>query len=355
MNNIENLILPVTYNNWNSYTFSRTVEMLISFSADAGAIPLHYSHLYKNNPVFLYNNIDSPADYKEVKKDLLEIDRLDDANNDDFISYLERFVDIENEPLLDSNFKFTLPHAFRHSKVKDLPFTKISPAFRNAKWLGLLESYLDDTYSPVRNKLSYSSKSHEIDFFINEKIDGYIELRNSDNYIKSIVEHIAHKHNETIDINRAIEYFNKKPYQMVLLADQHGIKTVLENGFDLYSKFIADSFLCEVQNKPDTIGVAVRLLFNWDYGDSVNGYIDFCESLSIIPNFVLFEQWHHHMYWGIDTPESSTVNTIAKLITGHEFQDNNLDYFERAILDYAAREKFETTGDDLFKKWVSER
>lgn len=356
MSDLENFILPVTYNNGNSYTFSRTLEMFISFSADAGAIPLHYSRVYKDNPKFIFNNSTEAVDYKLLKKDLADIDRQEHITEDDIVDYLEKFVDIENEPLLDTNFKFTLPYAFKHSKVKDISFKKVSPGFRSAKWMGLLESCLDDTYSPIINSISYRSKSHEIDFFINEKIDNPINLHNSSNYLQTIIETVAEMHSESLDINSAVEFFNNKPYQLILLAIEHGVNTVIENGYNLYYASVTENFQCEVEHKPDTVFVPIRRMFNWDYDRAVTGYVETCDGVGIIPNFTLYEHWHNNMFSGnISTYESATVNTIAKLIRGQEFTDDKLSYFERTILDYAAVEKFESTGSELFKKWLSER
>lgn len=357
MSNLENFILPVTYNNWNSYSYSGTTEHIMSFSYNAGCLPVGVTDMFYSRPNYVFDKLGQPTDRKELKHKLSDIDKHETLE-EELENYLQQFVDVENEPLLDSNFLLTLPHAFRHSKVGTLDIKKISPMYRGAKWLGILETQLDNPYSTAVHTISYGSKSHEIDHFFNEKIDDYVNLSNSDNYLKSIIEFILDKTGETLSVNidTAVEYFNDKPYDMLFLALEYGIGPMMdwENAYKLYKDRITD-FQCEVKNKEDTYGVSVRLFYFWEYQRSLEGYLDFCNYTELDPNFELYEQWHNWMHEGISSPEHSVVNTIAKLSTGQEFREGSWNMFQQAITDYAAEEKFNTNGESLLKKWINRR
>ena len=98
MSRLENLILPVTFNNWNTYSYSPRVNTLMSLSFSMGAMPKPLAYV-STSPDYFFDDNGNVVNLLDQCKAIDGSETLEQ----DIIDMLQDVKDIENEPILDSN------------------------------------------------------------------------------------------------------------------------------------------------------------------------------------------------------------------------------------------------------------
>ena len=318
MSDLDNLILPITFNNWNTYAFSPRVNTLISFSADMGAIP-HPISYNAPPPQYLFDDKATPIDNQTILDKCKEIDGSDDLETA-LIDMLQDYKDLEGDPILDSNFNFTLPYAFKHSQSRTTSIRRYSTFTKDSQWLGLLEYKTEDRFNPDITNFTFRSNLADIDLLLNAHLEQHIDLSGSDNFLQTVLNELADRQNESININDAVDYFMNKPFRMLLLAADKGVNYIIENGYKEYESQLLDSYTIEVSHREEIPYVYTTRLFSEKYIEKSSiAYDKMCGRLDIQPNWNLFEQWHAYNFNGCNTWVDNLVNTIVRISTGYDF------------------------------------
>jgi len=350
MSSLENLILPVTFNNWNTYSYSPRVNKVMSLSSSMGAMPI--DPLSQLHPQYFYDNNGNPIDLLDRCK---EIDGSADLELD-LIKMLEDVKDIENEPILDSQFSFTLPYAFQYAQAKDISVRKFSIHYADSLWMGLLDYKTNTRFDPDVTNFTYKSNINDIDLLLNEHLDQHINLIGSDNYLLAIIDEIALRRNEQVNEGDACDYFLNKPFRMLILAAEHGINYIMENGLEVYKDQLYAGYIVERPSRQEVPYIYTTRLFDNRYADkSAMAYEKMCERIDIKPNWNLFEEWHYHNFKDCDTHEDNLVNTISRISTGYDFTKANWNYFQQAVFELGCKQHTDEASSSVFKKWINNR
>ena len=352
MSDLSNLILQVTFNNWNTYSYSPRVNTIMSFSADVGAgvEPLSYISPF---PKYFYDKKGNAIDLVEQCKE------IDGSSNleAELVKMLEDVKDIEGQPILNSDYNFTLPHSFQYAQAKDIKVRKIHTHYADSLWMGLLEHKARRyVWDPDIVNFTYKTNLSNIDLMLNGYIDKHIDLTNSDNYLKTILVEIANRHGESLRIEDACDYFLDKPIRMLILAEQKGIAHIIENGYEEYKEHLQSGYVISRPTRQEVPSVYSTRLFDNRYVDKASvSYEMMCNRADIRPNFTLFERWHEYNFKDCRTHEDNLVNTIVRLSTGYDFTLANWNYFQRAVFDLGCKQHTDETSSSIFKKWIDSR
>ena len=354
MSKLQNLILPVTYNNFNTYTYSSRINTLLSLSNDMGAIPQDIAYV-PSPPNYLFDDIGQPIDNDVLVSKCREIDGSDDLEQA-LVDMLKDMKDIEAEPILDSNFKFTLPHAFKFSQARNVKVTKFCPYYMDDKWMGLLDYKTNERFDPDVTTFTYKSNLADIDLLLNSHLEQHIDLTGSDNYLLTVIDEIALRRNEKVNVGDACDYFLNKPFRMLLLAADKGLNYIMEHGYKEYRDQLLEGYKVEVSHREEIPYPYMTRLFNIDFISKASvAYDTMCDRLDIRPNWNLFEDWHTHNFKGCNTTEDAVVNTIVRVSTGYDFTLANWNYFQQAVFDLAIEETDNENDSKAFERWLSNR
>ncbi len=350
MSSLENLILPVTFNNWNTYSYSPRVNKVIGLSSNMGAMPT--DPLSQLHPQYFYDSNSNPIELLDRCK---EIDGSSDLESD-LIKMLEDVKDIENEPILDSQFNFTLPHAFQYAQAKHISVRKFSIYYADSLWMGLLDYKTNTRFDPDVTNFTYKSNINDIDLLLNEHLDQHINLIGTDNYLLAIIDEIALRRNEQVNEGDACDYFLNKPFRMLILAAEHGINHVMENGLEIYKDQLYAGYVMERPSREEVPYIYPTRLFDNRYADKAAvSYETMCERIDIKPNWNLFEEWHYYNFKDCNTHEDNLVNTISRISTGYDFTIANWNYFQQAVFELGCKQYTDEASSSIFKKWINNR
>ena len=354
MSDLENLILPITFNNWNTYTFSSRANTLLSFSPDMGAIP-HPISYNSPPPDYLFDDEAKPIPHQTVIDQCKAIDGSEDLESA-LVNMLQDYKDIEGDPILDSNFNFTLPYAFKHSQSRTTSLRRYSTHTKDSLWLGLLEYKTEDKFNPDITNFTFKTNLADIDLLLNAYLEQHIDLSGSDNYLQTILNELANRRGELIDIDDAVDYFILKPFRMLILASEKGVKHIMENGYNEYRDQLFDSYKMEESHRESIPFVYVTRLFDNRYVEKSSiAYDKTCQRLDIQPNWNLFEQWHNYNYADCNTWEDNLVNTIIRISTGYDFTRANWGYFQRAVFELGCKQHTHEASSKVFEEWINRR
>lgn len=352
MSDLSNLILQVTFNNWNTYCYSPRVNTIFSFSDDMGAQPEEMSYT-SQFPKYFYDKRGYAIDLTHQCKE------IDGSSNlqAQLIKMLEDVKDIEGKPILDSKYKFTLPISFQYAQAKDLDVAKIHTHYADSLWLGLLEHKSRRyTWDPDVVKFTYKTNLSNIDLMLNGYIDKHIDLTNSDNYLETILIELANRNGDSLRIEDACDYFLNKPFRMLILAEEKGVNYIMENGYEEYKKQLHAGYVVTRPSRQEVPSIYSTRLFDNRYIDKASiAYEMMCNRAGIRPNYNLFERWHSYNFKDCNTHEDNLVNTIVRLSTGYDFTLANWTYFEQAVFELGCKQYTDETSSSVFKKWIDSR
>lgn len=355
MSKLENLLLPVTFNNWNTYTYSPRINTLLSLSSDMGAIPQDLAYL-PEPPTYLFDPFGLPMDNDDLVSRCKEIDGSDDLESA-LENMLKDMLDIEGESILDSNFKFTLPYAFKYSQARETSLNMFCPDYNDDPWMGLLEYKTSERFDPDVTNFTYKSNIADIDLLLNEHLDQHINLIGTDNYLLAIIDEIALRRNEEVNEGDACDYFLNKPFRLLIMAAEKGLNHIMNNGYKEYKQQLLNGYKIEISHRDDIARPYPTRLFSFDFiNKSSIAYDRTCNALDIAPNWNLFEDWHSYQYKDCNNVEDAVVNTIVRISTGYDFTLANWNYFQQAVYDLAIEEHDNNEHNSkTFKGWLSNR
>lgn len=351
MSKLENLILPVTFNNWNTYSYSPRVNTLMSLSFSMGAMPKPLAYV-STSPDYFFDDNGNVVNLLDQCKAIDGSETLEQ----DIIDMLQDVKDIENEPILDSNFKFTLPYAFQYAQAKDITCKKFHTHYADSLWMGLLEYKTNERFDPDVVNFTYKSNLADIDLMLNSYLNEHINLAGADNYLLAIIDEIALRRNEEVNVGDACDYFLNKPFRMLLLAVDNGLNHIMENGYEVYRDQLIAGYQITRPKREEVPFVYSTRLFDHNYIEKSSiSYEVTCERVDIQPNYNLFEEWHYYNFKGCNTHEDNLVNTIVRISTGYDFTLANWNYFQQAVFEVGCKQYTDEASNSIFKTWIDSR
>ena len=352
MSDLSNLILQVTFHHWNTYSYSPRVNTLISFSPDMGATPQPISYV-PDAPNYFF---DKDGNVINLLSQCKEIDGSDDLESA-LIEMLKDVKDIEGKPILDSKFSFTLPYAFQYAQAKNINVRKFNIHYADSLWMGLLEHKVRRrNWDPDIVNFTYSTNLSNIDLMLNSYLDQHINLINSNNYLLDIIDELALRRNEKVNVEDACDYFLNKPFRMLILAAEKGFNYIMENGYDEYKIHLHSTYVLSRPTRQEIPTVySTRLFDNRFDAKSSTAYKMMCKRLEILPNLELFKEWHDYNFKRCSTHEDNLVNTISRISTGYDFTIANWNYFQQAVFELGCKQHTDEASSSVFKKWINNR
>jgi len=340
----DNLILNVTFHQ-NSIQYSAILNHLASFSSNSGikSQPNHllFDNTY-NNIYFYEKHTGKPLHFRVLYNKIIDINESDDPVSA-IADSLKDYVDMDGVPVHKSQYKLLLPRSLYYKPLQDSGFTMINANYDKNRYIGLLEhtiNYRSWVYEPFDYNISLAT----VDNAINEEIeDDFIDLRESSNYCKSIIEYFISKENKKYDLESTLNYFMDKPVALLRFVARDGLEYVMDNAYEEYKDLIVGRYRDNIHHKQNTNSIQMKTLMLPILDYSIIAYEKLCKSCSLQFNETEFLNWHEWMFEGEkymdETSAEALANIISKVMTGKEYNPTTWNMAMSVILDFALKEK----------------
>jgi|13_taG_2_1085334.scaffolds.fasta_scaffold00034_77 hypothetical protein len=300
---IPNLLLNIDY--FGNVGQSSIFQHLLTYSTDTGIFPKPATDLINNNG-YIKN--------RETKITLGGIPDLDpdfrifhrQENYADLIkTTLEKFDDIENEPILDSDFKFCLPASAKIGNLLDtdqtMYFVKQPRSY-----------YIFDSNLRTRNwEMSMIDPQY---FFKFKKIFNLPDANSLEHLINILGEEISPK-----NPSLGVDWLQDKPVALISKARNKGLEYAIEQGEDEFKKVFLD--IPEYDEKDLSsikhITFDIENLFSTTKTTSTDYYKYICDTLKIASNDVLFNELYDNLLIKNDYERLKTLtksNYLTKIL-----------------------------------------
>lgn len=305
---IPNLLLNVNYKE--ACGQSSVLQHLLTYSYDTGILPQQLDSIVSHNP-YIWKDGERVVGLPGIHSNFIKLTK--EENYFDLLKEcLGECVDIEHEPLLDSDFKFCLPSSVNPGNLME---KHPEQCMYFAKQTGPLYTY-DYNLRFNRNSTIIFNEDNL------RKLSLYYKIPSNtfDNLVTLISKKISPQ-----NPNRASNFIKDKPIALVDLAIEHGLDYTKEEGTALFIK----EFL-SVENTNDysemknvTIFDISQLTGNRSTSEEYHKYI--CDSLKISTNLELFEKFHD-IFVKADTKDRLKTITRSDFLTNilcNETKDTN--------------------------------
>jgi len=305
---IRNLLLNVNLNNICGQ--SSVLQHLITYSENTGIFPQHIDsiaqqrcYLYRNNP-----NMEFGGSTRVISVPSLMHGYNADTTDSNYIEMLEKSLssctDIENEPILESDFKYCLPSSI---DLGNIAVNNPDQPVYFVKQPHLLYIYDYNVRYNLNNIITVNEGNLlKLNFRYNLTDSTY------NDFLYQIGKKISPQ-----DPIRASNFIDDKPIALVDIALEHGLEYAIEEGVDTFTT----NFL-SVPKTPQQIDEKGVTIFDISQlTDSISTseeyYKYMCDSLKIYANLNLFEKFH-------DIFVKAGTEDRLKTITGSDFLTNIL-------------------------------
>lgn len=305
---IRNLLLNVNVNNVCGQ--SSILQHLITYSENTGIFPQHIDsisqqrcYLYRNNP-----NMEFGGSTRVISLPLLMHGYNTSPNDSNYIKMLKKALstctDIENGPILESDFKYCLPSSIDLGNI----------AVNNPDQLVYF------TKQPYQLYIYDYNVNYKTDNVITVNEDNLLKLNFRYNLIDSTYNNFLYQIGKKIspqNPDRGSNFIKDKPIAIVDIALEHGLEYTIEEGVSKFTKdFLSvPKITQQISEKGVTTFDISQLTDNRSNSEEYYKYM--CDSLKIYANFYLFEKFHD-IFVKADTKDR------LKTITGSDFLTNIL-------------------------------
>lgn len=340
----DNLVLNVTFHQ-NSNQYSGILNHLVSFSPSTGIPAFQDKMLFDNtytNVYFYEKHTKKPVHFRVLYNLIIDANESNDPEGT-LIESLKDFVDMDGVPVFKSKYKLFLPRSINYKPIKDSKLTLLNANYNKNRYIGLME-HLQNYRAWVFESFDYNISLETIDNAINEEIeDGYIDLRESSNYCKSIIEFFIKRSNKKLDLEKTLNYFMGKPVALLRLAAIDGIEYAMDNGYEEYKDLLIGSYKDNIQHKENTTSIQMKTLMLPIRELSQIAYEKLYSQCGLEKNDDRFFEWHQWMFEGDkfmdETSVEALANIISKVMTGQPFDKQRWNMGMSVILDFALKEK----------------
>jgi hypothetical protein len=279
---LNNLLLNVNFNDHVGQ--SSIFQHILTYSPDTGIFPKPIDELTYNN--YYIRQCD---DYTREVGGLPEIsDKFRDFHRSpnylDFIEdALQNFRDIENELILESDFKWCLPSSVSIGNLLDteqkIYFVNQPKAYR-----------IFDTNHRYQHGHIAVMDGKKLGRFKN-----WFRLPEA-----SSIEHLTNILAEEIDpknVSTVIEWMKDKPAALISMARESGLEYAIEEGIDKFKEeFINVPELKDDELLPiENIVFDLKTLFSTNKTTSIDYYKYICNSLHITSNDMLYNELYNNL------------------------------------------------------------
>lgn len=270
------------------------IDHLLTYSTETGCLPQQLKDIH-NKPIYIWKN----------KEEIIGLPNLDPkfkslTKEDNFIDILKDrlsdCVDIERNPILESNFTFMLPNSiFPGPWIKDKEHRKF---------------VVKQTMPYYIWEFNKKSKNRNNTTIVNEEnIRRVKRLFNLDLNLTFLetLNVIANKINPQ-DPGSAIDFIKDKPIALVEMAISKGFTYTIEQGIKEFEKDFFNIDFNEILTNEDYLLVNTDNLLVNNRSASVEYYKYICEQLTITSNLDLYDQFYDYF---IDTDERTRLHMIT--------------------------------------------
>lgn len=322
---LNNIIIPVTYDG-EDYQNSTLVAHLIRCSPSLGSVPIPLDSLYKNFTMFMKDGTENSTARIDFKKiDNMWRHSSDDSVVADKLRY-DSFVDYVNNMHTTDVSNFLLNCSIKPGQLQnDTKVKRIHCDYTGINYLGYLE-YINpqDTelmqFSNVLNEL-------QMDKLLEKYYDGAappLNLYNSDNFCKSVLESIAAHQGQAVNIEAAMDFFVGQWAVTIRDAITYGINEVMMSGYD---KPVEIKYVNIALPKNNVISINMHNLLSDDYTTSKRIIELLYHRLSLEFDERPFKAWHDYMFAANHTGDMQVQNIISKMAAGEPQERFALSYY----------------------------
>ena len=294
---IPNLLLNVNYKE--ACGQSSVLQHLLTYSTSTGILPQPIDNIGSNKSYIWKGNeqiIGLPGLHNNFIKLTKQQDYFENLKN-----CLNDFVDIEREPLLESDFKFCLPASVNPGNLMEI---HPEQCMYFAKQTGPLYTYDYNLRFKKFNTVTVCEKNlNTLNNYFNLEAPSFLVF----------CQKMGRKINNRMP-SQASNFIMDKPLTLVDMALENGLDYAKEEGISVFTK----DFL-SVENTSDysemsnvTIFDISQLTGNRSTSEEYHKYI--CDSLKISPNLELFEKFHD-IFVKADTKDRLKTITRSDFLT----------------------------------------
>lgn len=357
---LENLIVQTNFRD-NSIFYSDLINTVLSFSDD---VCIDYNLRLPRQEKLILNNgkAMSRRDVAVLLKEINHATNFDfKLTQAQFIAALANCQNLDGELLKTSAKKSTLPLVLDYNMFQDSDAVLVNANYTMStteiKYVGILDS-ITNFPRPTVEFFDYNLPLNVFDEDINVQFENYVDLRKSDNYCRSILEHIAKLHNDKTDINTAMQFFIGVPLDVVNIAIEKGIDYTLAHGYQEYKTRLTGDINFNVVHRGNSHDVKIGTLLLPYHDISIIAYEKLCEHTGVQLNQQRFTEWHNWMFDGdycLDVNSIPAIlNIISKLMFGQPYHPRTWNLDAQIVFDYAVAEKMDIVdGCNAYQGYVN--
>ena len=308
---IPNLLLNVNYKDTSGQ--SSILQHLLTYSDNVGIFPQHLNEiaeqrcfLYRNKELMI-SNADQNAERVVGIVNLLP-NYTDTINHENYLELLKELLsdctDIENEPILNSDFKFCLPGSVEIGNLATKHPNQCMYFTKQPRPLYIYDHNV--RYNPDNTTIINEDNLGKLTFRYNLDEDTYTSF---DMFLSKMGREISYR-----KPSQAANFIKDKPIALCNMALERGLDYTIEEGVNLFTKeFLSvgniDDF-SEISNV--TLFEINELTANFSTGTEYYKYV--CDSLKISQNLELFEEFHD-IFVKADTKDRLKIITRSDFLT----------------------------------------
>lgn len=295
---IPNLLLNVNYKE--ACGQSSVLQHLLTYSYDTGTFPQQLSNI-KDTPHYVWKEVGYPL----IGIPSLLPDHREIASSDNYLQHIKDSLadkfDIELNPILESDFKFCLPGSI---SLGNLAENNPEQCMYFAKQTGPLYIY---DYKVRMDKYSTVTVCEENLRALNR----YYNI-NAPTF-SVLISQIANMISK--DIPKPAETFIlDKPLTLVDMAIEHGLDYAQDEGVRVFTKNFLSVDNTDEINEINNVTIFEVSQLTGSISSSRDYYKYVCDSLNILPNIELFDEFHG-MFVKADTKNRLKTITRSDFLT----------------------------------------
>lgn len=356
---LENLIVQTNFRE-NSPFYSDVINTVLSFSDD---VCINYNLRQPTQKELILNDgkavsrRDIAVLLKEINHDTNFDFKLTQAR---FLDALGNYQNLDGELLKTSAKKSTLPLVLDYNMFSDSDAILVNANYTMStteiKYVGILDSLVNFS-RPAVEFFDYNLPLNIIDEDINVQFENYVDLRKSDNYCRSVLEHISQLHNDKTDIETAMKFFIGVPLDIINIAISKGLDYTLEHGYQDYKNHLTNNISFNQAHRGKSHDVKIGTLLLPVYDLSFIAYEKLCSHTGVQLNQQRFTEWHNWMFDGDYCREINSIpailNIISKLMFAQPYHPRTWNLDAQIVFDYAVAEKMDiVNGRDAYQKYI---
>lgn len=294
---IPNLLLNVNYKD--TCGQSSILQHLLTYSDNVGIFPQHLNEIAEYR-CFLYRGSERVVGIPSLMPNY-----IDTINHENYLELLKECLsdctDVENEPILDSDFKFCLPGSVEIGNLATKHPNQCMYFTKQPRPLYIYDHNV--RYEPDNTSIINKDNLGKLTFRYNLPRTTY------NDFLSQMGEKISPQ--KPI---QASNFIDDKPITLCNMALEHGLDYTIEEGVNLFTKeFLSVEHIDDSSEMSNvTLFEINELTANVNTGTEYYKYV--CDSLEISTNLELFEEFHD-IFVKADTKDRLKIITRSDFLT----------------------------------------